>query len=227
IPKLPQKAWSLPIDLGRFQSSAYASPSFVTTGTGRNGSRCALTPTGPAPGPPPPWGVVKVLCRLKWQTSKPRSPGRVIPRIALRLAPSMYTCTPLAWQSSVISMMRGSNMPSVFGTVIMNAATSGPRVRASASTSTSPFGSDFTSTTSYPAIAVDAGLVPCQLVHQLERALGERLGGVRVEAREAGQAGHVLVEPRVVLHRARAERIEMRVHAVVHARETRVVADDV
>jgi len=41
-----------------------------------------------------------------------------------------------------------SNMPSVFGTVIMNAATSVSRVRASASTSTSPFGSDFTSTTS-------------------------------------------------------------------------------
>jgi hypothetical protein len=54
----------------------------------------------------------------------------------------------LAWQSSVISTMRGSNMPSVFGTVIMNAATSVSSVRTSASTSTSPFGSDFTSTTS-------------------------------------------------------------------------------
>jgi hypothetical protein len=29
------------------------------------------------------------LCRLKWQTSKPRSPGRVMPRMALKLAPSM------------------------------------------------------------------------------------------------------------------------------------------
>jgi hypothetical protein len=39
-------------------------------------------------------------------------------------------------------------MPSVFGTVIMNAATSMPSTRPRASTSTSPFGSDFTSTTS-------------------------------------------------------------------------------
>jgi len=54
----------------------------------------------------------------------------------------------LAWHSSVISTMRGSNMPSVFGTVIMNAATSVSRWRASASRSTSPFGSDLTSATS-------------------------------------------------------------------------------
>ena len=41
-------------------------------------------------------GVVKVVWRLKWHTSKPRSPGRAMPRMALRFAPSMYTCTPLA-----------------------------------------------------------------------------------------------------------------------------------
>src|SRR2546426_8047378 len=40
-------------------------------------------------------------------------------------------------------------------------------------------------------------------------------------------ARHVLVELRVVFHGARAERVEVRVDAVVHARETRVVADDV
>ncbi len=38
--------------------------------------RTADTPTGPAPGPPPPCGVEKVLCKLKCMTSKPRSPGR-------------------------------------------------------------------------------------------------------------------------------------------------------
>ena len=89
MPKLPQKAWSLPMDCGRLQSSAYSSPSFTTTGVGRNGARWSLIPTGPEPGPPPPCGVVKVLCRLKWHTSKPRSPGRVMPRMALKLAPSM------------------------------------------------------------------------------------------------------------------------------------------
>ena len=46
------------------------------------------TATGPAPGPPPPWGVEKVLCRFIWMTSKPMSPGLTLPRIALRLAPS-------------------------------------------------------------------------------------------------------------------------------------------
>jgi hypothetical protein len=40
------------------------------------------------PGPPPPWGVAKVLCRFMWTMSKPMSPGRTTPRMALRLAPS-------------------------------------------------------------------------------------------------------------------------------------------
>ena len=46
------------------------------------------TAIGPDPGPPPPWGCEKVLCRLKWTMSKPMSPGRVRPMIAFRLAPS-------------------------------------------------------------------------------------------------------------------------------------------
>ena len=53
-----------------------------------NGSSRGLTPTAPAPGPPPPCGVEKVLCRFMWMTSKPMSPGRTLPRIALRFAPS-------------------------------------------------------------------------------------------------------------------------------------------
>ena len=60
----------------------------ATIGTGRNGSRRCATPTGPAPGPPPPCGVEKVLCRFMWITSKPMSPGLTLPRMALRLAPS-------------------------------------------------------------------------------------------------------------------------------------------
>ena len=46
------------------------------------------TAIGPDPGPPPPWGWVKDLCRLKCTMSKPMSPGRERPMTALRLAPS-------------------------------------------------------------------------------------------------------------------------------------------
>ena len=46
------------------------------------------TAIGPEPGPPPPWGWVKDLCRLKCTMSKPMSPGREMPITALRLAPS-------------------------------------------------------------------------------------------------------------------------------------------
>jgi hypothetical protein len=55
---------------------------------GRNGARCARAATGPTPGPPPPWGMQKVLCRFKWLTSPPNQPGRATPTRALRLAPS-------------------------------------------------------------------------------------------------------------------------------------------
>lgn len=37
------------------------------------------TPMGPMPGPPPPWGMQKVLWRLRCETSDPKSPGRHIP----------------------------------------------------------------------------------------------------------------------------------------------------
>ena len=38
---------------------------------GRCGARCRATAMGPMPGPPPPCGMAKVLCRLRWQTSAP------------------------------------------------------------------------------------------------------------------------------------------------------------
>src|SRR3954468_23462724 len=56
---------------------------------GRNGVKCFATPIGPMPGPPPPWGMQKVLWRLRWQTSAPMSPGRQMPTWAFMLAPSM------------------------------------------------------------------------------------------------------------------------------------------
>ncbi len=45
-----------------------AGPAAGTSGwLGRNGARCAPTATGPTPGPPPPWGMQNVLCRLRWR----------------------------------------------------------------------------------------------------------------------------------------------------------------
>ena len=56
---------------------------------GRKGNRCSATPIGPMPGPPPPCGMQKVLCRFRWQTSAPISPGLQSPTWAFMFAPSM------------------------------------------------------------------------------------------------------------------------------------------
>ena len=56
---------------------------------GRCGFRCFFTPIGPIPGPPPPCGIQKVLCKFKWLTSPPMSPGLDKPTMAFMLAPSM------------------------------------------------------------------------------------------------------------------------------------------
>ena len=65
-----------------------------------------------------------------------------------------------------------------------------------------------------------------QQPHQLQRPLGPArvLGGV--QAGVPGQRRHPLVEPRVVLHRAGAKRVEAAVEVEVAARELVVVADD-
>ena len=64
----------------------------------------------------------------------------------------------------------------------------------------------------------EAGDLPqraLELVHQLQRALGARGRLGRVQAGVAGQRRHALVQLRVVLHRARAERIEAGVEVEV------------
>ena len=65
-----------------------------------------------------------------------------------------------------------------------------------------------------------------ELVHQLQRALGALGVLQRVQARVAGQRGDALVQLRVVLHRARAERVEAGVEVEVALGEPVVVADD-
>ena len=64
---------------------------------GRKRARCAPTPIGPTPGPPPPCGMQNVLCRLRCETSAPNSPGAARPTSAFRFAPSTYTCPPCSW----------------------------------------------------------------------------------------------------------------------------------
>ena len=66
-----------------------------------------------------------------------------------------------------------------------------------------------------------------QLVEHLQHALRILLGLIRMQVGEAGQAGEPLVPFRVVLHRATAERIEVRVDRHVERREIDEVADHV
>ena len=67
-------------------------PVFTTGWPGRNGARCAATAIGPMPGPPPPCGMQKVLCRFRWQTSAPMSPRAASGRPARSC--SRRPCTP-------------------------------------------------------------------------------------------------------------------------------------
>ena len=75
--------------------------------------------------------------------------------------------------------------------------------------------------------ARDLGQHLLQLVHELQRALDR--GGIleRVDTGEAGIAGDRLVDLRVVLHRAGAERIHVDVDGVVLLADPGVMADDV
>src|SRR5262249_3583469 len=62
--------------------------------------------------------------------------------------------------------------------------------------------------------------------HELKRSLRVLVVGVRVQVAETGQRGQALVYPRVVLHRAGAERVEARVDAERAVRESRDVPYD-
>src|ERR1700761_3278231 len=82
---------------------------------GRQGTRSSTTQTGPTPGPPPPFGIQKVLCRFRWLTSPPNWPGAATPTIAFMLAPSTYTRPPYLCTSSHSALTPGSNTPYVDG----------------------------------------------------------------------------------------------------------------
>ncbi len=71
-----------------------------------------------------------------------------------------------------------------------------------------------------------AQILLCQLQHAA--AALHRVGGSqRMDTRKAGQRGHFLVDPGIILHRARAERIEAVVHAVDVVVQLRIVAAEV
>jgi len=66
-----------------------------------------------------------------------------------------------------------------------------------------------------------------EIVHHMERALREFVGCVGMEILETRQRRHRFVNARVVLHRARAQRIEAEIDRERAMRETRVVPHDV
>ena len=72
----------------------------------------------------------------------------------------------------------------------------------------------------------DLGQRVFKLLDHFQSAL-RQLVGLTGASREAVDARHALVEPRVVLHRARAERVHPEIDRVVPRREPREVADDV
>src|SRR5690554_1010543 len=82
---------------------------------GKKGFKCSATPIGPMPGPPPPWGMQKVLCRFKCDTSPPNLPGAATPTRAFMLAPSIYTWPPILCTAAHDSVMLSSNTPWVEG----------------------------------------------------------------------------------------------------------------
>jgi hypothetical protein len=74
--------------------------------------------------------------------------------------------------------------------------------------------------------ARDFRQVALKLVDELDCALGCVVGLQGMQAREAGQGCHILIELGVVFHSAGAERVEARIHAEVTLREVRIVAHD-
>src|ERR1700741_3071686 len=82
---------------------------------GRNGARCDFTAQGPTPGPPPPCGMQKVLCRLRCETSEPHLPGLARPTSASLLAPSVSTWQPFLCTMSQMATTSSSNPPCVEG----------------------------------------------------------------------------------------------------------------
>src|SRR5262245_46904126 len=57
----------------------FSPPRLTTECPGKKSTRCSATPIGPMPGPPPPGGLLEVLCRFTWHASAPISAVRHSP----------------------------------------------------------------------------------------------------------------------------------------------------
>jgi hypothetical protein len=167
------------------------------------GARCAFRPIGPMPGPPPPCGMQKVLCRFMWLTSAPMVAGEVRPTWAFMLAPSMYTWPP--YWCTVAQISRIDFLEHAVGGRVGDHQRGQPCRRAvsalalRSATSTLPLSSQFTTTTSMPHIWAVAGLVPwADLgIRQILRLTPRR--GRRGSA-DRHQAGVLALRARVGLH---------------------------
>ena len=74
---------------------------------------------GPTPGPPPPCGIQKVLCKFRCDTSPPNFPGLHKLTMALKFAPSIYTLPPCECTISQTLLTVDSKTPWVDGYVII------------------------------------------------------------------------------------------------------------
>ena len=132
---------------------------------GRYGARCAATPIGPMPGPPPPCGIANVLCRLRWQTSAPIGAGLVRPDLRVHVG-AVHVDLPAVRVDDLADLPDADPRTRRAST---DTSPSAPRAVARAraafarrsSTSTLPCASHATTTTCMPAITALAGLVPC------------------------------------------------------------------
>ncbi len=60
-----RQANALPHGAAEMAEMALSPPVLMIGLVGRNGTNCFATQIGPTPGPPPPCGMAKVLCRFK------------------------------------------------------------------------------------------------------------------------------------------------------------------
>ena len=58
------KILALPQGAAETAPMPFFGPEFIKTWFGKKGSKCFATPIGPIPGPPPPCGIQKVLCKF-------------------------------------------------------------------------------------------------------------------------------------------------------------------
>ena len=236
-----------------------------------------MTPTGPDPGPPPPCGVLNVLCRLKWTMSyhvaRPRDahqgvevravhvhqaarfvhePGDLddvgledAQRVGVRQHESGYGLIKVLAQRLQVHATRRIRRD----LLRVEARHGGRRgVRAVRRIREEHAAARFPFT---PGIVIRAHQqharhLPLgsgrrlqrdlvhpgdflqhlgQLVHEAQGPLRARLRGERVQSRETPEPARRLVDLGVVLHRARAQRIQGTVHVVVLERQLRVVPD--